>query len=119
MAGIGKKILGAFVELKDEDEEKTEPQAEYVQPAQSTVNVPEISASEKFKNYFDKLFKDSNTPGPDYFEFSKMVEAMSAIPDEKTKYLTAFAGLSIQGLDKKKLLDTADHYLQVLDSDAK
>ena len=119
MAGIGKKILGAFVEMKDDEEEKekVESQPDFVQPSQGPA--PEMTASEKFKNYFDRLFTDSNAPGPDYFEFSKMVEAMAAIPDERTKFVTAFAGLSIQGLDKKKLLATTDHYLQILDSDAK
>ncbi|MEO6916367.1 MAG: hypothetical protein ABI151_12605 [Chitinophagaceae bacterium] len=122
MSGLGKKILGAFVEMKDDKEDA---KASFVNPAAATepgLNTPgvaSINPSEKFQNYFDKLFKESNIPGPDYFEFSKMVEAMSAIPDEKTKYLTAFAGLSIQGLDKKKLLETANHYLGLIDEDAK
>lgn len=125
MSGLGKKILGAFVELNDDKEDKEEAEAAMVnptpvtEPSFNTPATPSVSSSDKFRNYFDKLFQDSNIPGPDYFEFSKMVEAMSAIPDEKTKYLTAFAGLSIQGLDKKKLLDTANHYLALIDADAK
>jgi len=122
MSGFGKKILGAFVELKD-DKEETDAALVNPSPVQetsyNTQGSSSIGSSDKFRNYFDKLFMDSNIPGPDYFEFSKMVQAMSAIPDEKTKYLTAFAGLSIQGLDKKKLLETATHYLELIDADAK
>lgn len=124
MSGFGKKILGAFVELKDEKKEEEE-DASLINPTPareanfSSPTSSAVSSSDKFKQYFEKLFQESNVPGPDYFEFSKMVEAMSAIPDEKTKYLTAFAGLSIQGLDKKKLLETASHYLGLIDADAK
>lgn len=120
MSSIGKKILGAFVDMDDKEEVKPEsvPAAnkEYAAPP-STAGAT-IESSEKFKNYFAALFKDANMPGPDYYEFTKMVEAMSSIPDEKMRYTTAFAGLSIQGLDKRKLLDTAAGYLNILDSDA-
>lgn len=126
MSGFGKKILGAFVELNDKEKEEdtslVDPnpaQEASFSSAGGSASGSAVSSSDKFKQYFDKLFQESNVPGPDYFEFSKMVEAMSAIPDERTKYLTAFAGLSIQGLDKKKLLDTASHYLSLIDADAK
>lgn len=120
MASIGKKILSAFVEISDD--EKTPPVkavehvAEYAGPAQS--HAPSVEHSEKFLQYFEKLFREANIPGPDYFEFSKMIEAMSSIPDEKVRYTAVFAGLSLQGLDKTKLLSTAAEYLRVLNTDA-
>ena len=43
---------------------------------------------------------------------------MQAVPDEQVRYITAFAGLSVQGLDKQKLLSTAAQYLQLLETDA-
>jgi len=121
MASIGKKILAAFVEMQDQDK----PPAEKPEPAQhlSNASPPKYPANnpgrtEKFAQYFDKLFRDANLPGPDYFEFSKMIEAMVSIPDERSRYSAAYAGLSVQGLDKNKLLSTAAEYLRILEKDA-
>ncbi len=41
---------------------------------------------------------------------------MQVVPDEQIRYITAFAGLSVQGLDKQKLLTTASQYLQLLEN---
>jgi hypothetical protein len=131
MANLGKKILSAFVEVSDDKKPEAAKPAEATQsfpavkpqPATTfpgtTFNSPYASpVNSKFKDYFDKLFQEANIPGPDYFEFSKMIEAMQAVPDEQVRYITAFAGLSVQGLDKQKLLSTAAQYLQLLGADA-
>lgn len=126
MSSLAKRILSTFVELDDSSEKKPEQPAASVAVPSAPRNTDAVTststvvfASDKFKVYFDNLFKDTNFPGPDYFEFSRMMEAMSAIPDEKTRFISAYAGLSLQGLDKDKLLKTASQYLQVIDNDAK
>jgi chromosome segregation ATPase len=122
MASIGKKILSAFVEVAEEEKPVTEKSAEIKQSSSQVAAGNYISSATtstgKFKQYFDKLFTDANLLGPDYFEFSKMTEAMNSIPDERARYTAAFAGLSVQGLDKQKLLSTAAEYLKILDTDA-
>ncbi|HNP22026.1 MAG TPA: hypothetical protein PKM63_05200 [Panacibacter sp.] len=125
MANLGKKILAAFVEVTDEEPTTVAKQLEVKQLSTSVDTVqtrqkPQANntTTEKFKQYFDQLFKDANLPGPDYFEFCKMTEAMQAILDEKARYSAAFAGLSVQGLDKQKLLNTAASYLKILETDA-
>ncbi len=75
-------------------------------------------ADQRFADYFDKLFSDANIPGPDYYEFSKMINAMLLISDEQSRFYAAYAGLQVQGLDKQKLLSTAAEYLRVLTTDA-
>jgi len=75
-------------------------------------------ADQRFADYFDMLFSDANIPGPDYYEFSKMIRAMQLIADEKSRYYAAYAGLQVQGLDKQKLLSTAAEYVRVLTADA-
>lgn len=112
---IGKKILSAFVEVS---EDTKLPDSTEVVTAKPVVNYQSTADTGKFKQYFNKLFGEANIQGPDYYEFSKMIEAMRDIPDEKARYLTAFAGLSVQGLDKARLLSTASQYLQVLETDA-
>lgn len=121
MANIGKRILSAFVEVTDDKSPVKKPEETNKTSATSpraTVNSSPPADNSKFRQYFDKLFEEANIPGPDYFEFSKMVEAMAAIPDEKARFSAAFAGLKVQGLDRRKLLSTAGEYLNILDKDA-
>jgi hypothetical protein len=143
MAGLGKKILSAFVEVTPPDARPAasdknkkgegsgaDPQTDHTgssgsypqsgtqqSPPSGTRQSPPATDS-RMLEYFDKLFSDANIPGPDYFEFSKMVAALKAIPDEFTRFTAAFAGLQVQGLTKEKLLSTAEEYLKVLDTDA-
>jgi hypothetical protein len=118
MANIGKKILSAFIEVNEEakppnSEEKTFTPANNVE-----TNQKPATNNSKFKEHFDLLFKEAEIQGPDYFEFAKMIEAMHCIPDEQTRYNAAFAGLTVQGLNKQHLLSTAKQYLLLLDQDA-
>jgi hypothetical protein len=116
MPSFGKKILSAFVEMSDEDKPATDQPPVSHAPAEKVVATAE--GNKKFIEHFDKLFADANLPGPDYYEFSKMTEAMQAIADEKARYTAAFAGLQVQGLSKGKLLSTAMEYVQILEADA-
>lgn len=136
MANLGKKILSAFVVTDDDKKTVNEkpgsvagkmpkgtdqimmPSSPATVNSYTAVNNYTPAANSKFAAYFDKLFSEANIPGPDYYEFSKMIEVMKAVPDEQVRYTTAFAGLSVQGLDKQKLLSTAAQYLQLLETDA-
>jgi hypothetical protein len=125
MASIGKKILSAFMEVGDETKNAPAPDAARV-AASGGGQISGVGSApgavtatdQRFADYFDILFKDANIPGPDYYEFARMIAAMQAIPDEHARYAAAFAGLQVQGLDKARLLSTAAEYLQVLKADA-
>jgi hypothetical protein len=73
---------------------------------------------DRFAGHFDQLLSEANIPGPDYYEFSRMIGVMQGIPDEGARYSAAFAGLQVQGLDKQRLLTTAGEYLRILATDA-
>lgn len=128
MASFLKKALGVFVEIEETPKEN---QTTVLNTVQTTIpnninNVDKVAAVskltqtdlEKFENHFDKLFDQSNMQGPDYYEFCKMLETLEAhIPDEKTRFSAVFASLSIQGLTKQKLIDSANYYREVVLTD--
>jgi len=123
MSSFFKKALGVFVEF-DEETKNVNPQV-ILQP-QIAKNEPFITPKsslnngeiEKFEQHFDQLFNKANLPGPDYFEFWKMMETLEVhIPDEKSRISAVFASLSIQGLSKEKLLESASHYKTIIEKD--
>src|SRR5579872_2523900 len=101
MINIGRKIISAFVEM-DETKEPA-PQENRAQP--DVHAQPQDHPDDRFAGHFDKLLSEANTPGPDYYEFARMIAAMQTIPDESARYNAAFAGLQAQGLNKQRLLD--------------
>ncbi len=72
----------------------------------------------KFNVHFDELFEKANLPGPDYFEFTKMCQAMASLPED-TKFPVVFTGLQVQGLSKEKLVNSAKHYIDIIDEDSR
>ncbi|RYD98179.1 MAG: hypothetical protein EOP50_05165, partial [Sphingobacteriales bacterium] len=78
---IGKKILSALVELPEDER----------QPVAPVTNVdaqPHIDASEqdKFRAHFARLLEEANLPGPDYYEFVRMISAMHMLPEERSRF---------------------------------
>jgi hypothetical protein len=138
MASIGKKILSAFIDIEPRsDDPAGNGSAIPAGNSRDTTDAPVPTAASnhqgqtaaappgrpaatdpRFTDYFDKLFSEANIPGPDYYEFSKMIEAMQSIPSEQSRFYAAYAGLQVQGLDKEKLLSTAGEYLRILTADA-
>lgn len=140
MARLGKRLLSAFIETGEEPKKEGPEQdvhtknnddvqrqtgsaagvssAGSVAAAGAGSAAPSGAGDQRFADYFDKLFSDANIPGPDYYEFSKMIGVMQLISDEQSRYNAAYAGLQVQGLDKQKLLSTAAEYLRVLTADA-
>lgn len=134
MASFGKKLLSAFVEVEDKTTDGPPPETQPGTPAPATaapvratkdaVTGPPIrkqvsgETAQKYQEHFTRLFAEAHLPGPGYLEFSRMTAAMQAIADEKARFCAAFAGLQVQGLDKAKLLSSAQDYLQLLASDS-
>jgi len=79
------------------------------------VTVDELN---KFIAHFDEIFDKANLPGPDYYEFVKMSQAMVNLTDE-VKIPAVFSALKVQGLSKEKLLETAKQYIQIIEEDQK
>ena len=110
---IGKKLLSAFVELNEKTVTAT------LQPASKSYissNRP-IEDTGRFCQHFDALFAEAAVAVPGYYHFSRMIEAMSGMGDEKSRYAAAFAGLNVQSISKEKLLASAAEHMQLLEKD--
>ena len=67
MASFGKKILSAFVEVTEENKTVIKPkETKDFDVAPQLAKEISVVAHEKFLQYFDKLFREANLPGPDY-----------------------------------------------------
>jgi hypothetical protein len=121
MTGFFKKALGVFVEFDDDADHKDSSSQEARMTSFSneiTRDSANHAEAEKFEKYFDRLFDQANLPGPDYFEFFKMMETLEVhIPDERARLSATFASLSIQGMTKQILIDTANKYKALIEKD--
>jgi len=119
MASFFKKALGVFVEFEDEETKNTTSSNPVpIVTNQISPKLEDHSEAGKFEKYFDKLFDGANFPGPDYYEFFKMMETLEPhIQDEKSRISATFASLSIQGLTKQNLIETAGKYKVIIEKD--
>jgi hypothetical protein len=70
---------------------------------------------------FDSLTKaiaDANLPGEDYLEFVQGLQAMKDVPmEESLKLKSVFITLTTKGLTVQKIIESADHYLKILEQE--
>ncbi len=120
MSGLFKKAMGLFVEFREDPQKSTsETSSESASSARlATQPVWNEEDLDKFEKHFEKLFDQANLPGPDYYEFMKMMETLEThIKDDKARFSATYASLAIQGLTKERLVDTADKYKEIVDND--
>lgn len=118
-----KKLFNSIVSTFVEIEEKPQ------QPVVATVNdnpiinqqptfISNNSVDEsKFLNHFDELFEKANLPGPDYFEWQKMLQSLVNNLPESVAYVASFEALKSMGLDKQKLVESAQKYIDIIEQD--
>lgn len=103
-----------FKEDKPKAETKGKPQMSTPVPAPARISpIGGTVVDNEFKDYFTNLLKECNIPGPDYFEFSKAIDALNGQPlTEQQKYVSVFSSFATMDVTKAKLLETADIYLK-------
>lgn len=78
------------------------------------------SMDEKSTEFLLKAINNNNLPGFDYLEFKQSLKGILAFQsDEGMAVKSAFATASTVGLTKKKLINSAQHYLNVLTNEKK
>ena len=119
---MSKKGLLAGLIFKDEPVTEQKEQAPAQQVAAPT-STPKIAsqgtiqgvADNKFIQMLEEVIAQNNIPGQDYFEFKQAIENMgSIVMDDKTKFLTVYNVLSLQGCNKDVLLSSLDKYVQII-----
>lgn len=99
------------------------PRGEEAAGSDASAQTPEIVAEGKVASRFvDVLLtamEKSNLDGIDYLEFRQSLDSLSKIQmDEATRYKSAFAMAKTMGVQKEKLIESAAHYLKVLETEA-
>ncbi len=73
---------------------------------------------QKSVEFLANALKKNNLPGFDYIEFKQSLAALGQMQmDESTAFKSAFATASTMGLTKEKLLQTAAHYLKIVENE--
>lgn len=81
--------------------------------------VQQQGLDEKSVEFLINAIATNNLPGFDYVEFKQSLVALSQMVqlDESTRFRSAFASATALGLDKSKLLASADHYKRILNTE--
>ncbi|MDO8368776.1 MAG: hypothetical protein Q7T20_18395 [Saprospiraceae bacterium] len=73
------------------------------------------SVSDKFVEVLAAALEKNNQDGFDYFEFRQSLKNLAKMPmDEQTRYQSAYAMAQTMGVTSAKLIESAKHYLAVL-----
>lgn len=71
--------------------------------------------AKKFTSILLKALNKNNLEGSDYLEFKDSLHSLKdVIDDEATRFKSSYAVLSNNGVTKEKLIETSQHYVQVL-----
>ncbi len=75
--------------------------------------------SEKFMNILLGAINKNNQEGFDYIEFKQSLQSLGSMNmDEQTKIKSAFAMAKTMGATKARLLETAQYYMGILESES-
>ena len=119
---LGKNILNLFVQYEEKPEENSVP-AEIKKETQNLEKVPSPSAQgiqdDTVAKLLTETLEQTNIEGFDYFEFTKMLEALKpGIPSEQVLFQTAFTSSRVMKCTKEKLLQTSGIYIEALKNKA-
>jgi chromosome segregation ATPase len=87
-----------------------------VAPSAKPVGAGQVHA--KFLEVLTKAMEAANQPGVDYLEYRQSLQSLEKMPmDEAVRFQSAFAMAQAMGATPPKLLESAQHYLNVLQTE--
>lgn len=130
--GFGSMLKGIFVEQVDiDDDELTDeelseqmnsgglpvtqqnhPMPDVKEP--KAESAPEITINKNIVNAIKAVMDENDLEGYDYKEFMRSIEEQKDLPSEKKKFEVVFSVVKGMGVSKQHLVDTADHYLNIV-----
>ncbi len=113
-----KKIKSLFI-IEEEDKSSksvSNPQRERIKDGVPEKKIPPIvDESSPFVDALLGAIDRNNLEGFDYLEFKRSLQSLGDLSqDEAMRFKSAFAVAQTMGISKEKLLQTAQHYLSVL-----
>lgn len=127
-----KKIKSIFV-VEDEsaaagkstENESTEsstpaaPKATQVSADKGPIDIPEVSAQNRFLSLLAQTIEKNNQAGYDYFEFRQSLINLNKLGmDEATKFKSAYAAAQAMGVTPASLLQSAQGYLNLMNQES-
>lgn len=127
-----KNLKSLFIEEDETASKKTSSPVSKVVKKQSSVQPSEApvvaeskegapgQVTKKFSEILLKAMEANNLDGFDYLEYKQSLKSLSKMPmDEATRYQSAFAMAQTMGATPAKLIETAQHYVSVLQNEEK
>lgn len=107
---------------KKKNKTSTPKKIKEVEPAPpSSDSIPEVKdgrdgeVSQKFVNILFKVLREKDMDGFDYMEFKKSLQSLKKMDmDIETRIKSAYAMAQTMGVDKSRLLETANYYIGLL-----
>lgn len=88
------------------------------QSAPNTAPASSGSVNDKFVEILASALEKNNQDGFDYFEFRQSLKNLAKMPmDEQTRFQSAYAMAQTMGVTSGKLIESAKHYLDVLNGE--
>ena len=83
--------------------------------SEETANGGSGKATEKFLQVLFGAMEKANLPGMDYLEYKQSLQSLAKMPmEDSVRYQSAFAMAQTMGATPQKLIESANHYLEVL-----
>lgn len=126
-----KNLKSIFIEEDEESGKKKAPPSKKGNKPVASTPPPKAQVSEskagdpgqvtkKFMEVLLKAMEANNLDGFDYLEYKQSLKSLEKMPmDEQTRFQSAFAMAQTMGATPQKLIQTAEHYVQVLQNEEK